>query len=263
MIFLKKLFGDMWGISRILGPYLAFQWAVSILIHCQSIFKQRNLQPADRAMGVGPFHVHIRPGVDFRIAGNSAFSGIREMYVRDVYLHNGLLTIEDGDVVVDLGANMGNFTNLALAQGKSVKVVSVEPGLALNEAYKQSVGLNPGFLERTQLIRAFIGTAGKTQEDLLEDGQYRGAQWLSEDELLSVCRLSKIDFLKCDIEGGEFGLLHPDSKLLQMTRKIAIEIHRFAGDVDGFMEMLVAQGFKLIAIQRDPDGTATVLGIRA
>lgn len=185
------------------------------------------------------------------------------MYVRDVYLRNGLLTIEDGDVVVDLGANMGNFTNLALAHGKNVRVVSVEPGCRLNEAYKKSVALNDGFIERTQLVRAFVGKMGAVQDCMLEDEQYRGVGWISEDELITSLQLSKIDFLKCDIEGGEFGLLHPGSKLLQMTRKIAIEIHQFAGDVDGFIKMLIAQGFELKSIQREPDGSATVLGIRA
>jgi len=117
MIFFKKLFGDFFGLSRILGPYFALKWASMILVHFPSILRRKDLQPADQAMGKGPFHVHFRSGVDFRIIGNGVISGIREIYVRDVYLRYGLLTIEDGDVVLDLGANMGNFTNLALAHG--------------------------------------------------------------------------------------------------------------------------------------------------
>ena len=247
-----------------LGPFLALKWIAMIPVRFPSILRQKNLQPADLAMGEGPFHVHFRSGVDFLVFGNSVISGIREMYVRDVYLRNGLLTIEDGDVVVDLGSNMGNFTNLALAHGKSVKVVSVEPSRGLNDSYKKSVALNDGFIERTRLVRAFVGQMGTKQEkSILEDEQYRDAEWMSEDELVTSNRLSKVDFLKCDIEGGEFGLLNPDSKLLKLTRKIAIEIHQFAGDVDGFIQMLVAQGFKLQYIQREPDGSATVLGIRS
>ena len=150
----------------------------------------------------------------------------------------------------------------AYTHGKSVRVVSVEPGSNLNDSYKKSIALNNGFIERTRLVRAFVGKMGTMQNSMLEDEQYRGAEWISEDELVTSNQLSKIDFLKCDIEGGEFGLLHPGSKLLQMTRKIAIEIHQFAGNVDGFMEMLIAQGFELKSIQREPDGSAIVLGIR-
>ncbi|UZR28743.1 FkbM family methyltransferase [Methylococcus mesophilus] len=247
-----------------LGLHPALKWAAMIPVNFLSIFRQKNLQAADQAMGEGPFHVHFRPGVDFCVCGNGAFSAIRgEMYVRDVYLGNGLLTIEDGDTVVDLGANIGNLTNLALAHGSSVRVNSVEPGLILNDSYKKSISLNDGFIERTQLVRASVGKMGAIQSSMLDVKQYKGAEWISEDELVSSTQLSKIDFLKCDIEGGEFDLLHSSSKMLQMTRKIAIEIHQSAGDVDGFIEMLVAQGFELKSIQREPDGSATVLGTRS
>ena len=47
-----------------------------------------------------------------------------------------------------------------------------------------------------------------------------------------------------------------------MAQKIAIEVHSFAGDVEKFLEMLVAQGFTLKYVQRDPDGTVTALGSR-
>lgn len=214
-------------------------------------------------MGVGPFVVDIpRYGVRFRIAGTEAFSGIREMYGRDVYLRNGTLTIRDGDHVVDLGANIGNFTNLALAHGPNVQVVAVEPGAHMNASFSSSVGLNPGYLERTRLINAFVGSIGGTQEAMLRSAEYRDAKWNSEDELISSAGTQQIDFLKCDIEGGEFGLLTPRSRLLHLTQSLAVEIHQFAGDVEGFIAMLRGCGFSILARQTDPDGFATVLARR-
>jgi FkbM family methyltransferase len=263
MGFLHKLLGDFCGLSRTLGIWAALRWLAWVAFHGATIIRQRNLQPADQAMGSGPFRVCFRPGVEFRIGGGSAISGIREMYVRDVYLRQGVLTIEDGDVVVDLGANMGNFSNLALAHGRSVTVFAVEPAGDLNMAYRQSIALNPGFSERATLVRAFFGSVAEPHKALLQDERYRDAPWLGEDELIALCGLSRVDFLKCDIEGGEFQLLHPGSKLLTMAQKIAIEIHQFAGDVDGFMAMLKSQGFVLRFIQRDADGSATVLAARA
>ena len=100
------------------------------------------------------------------------------------------------------------------------------------------------------------------QAEMLNDPQYMGAEWISEDQLIEQAGLTRVDFLKCDIEGGEFGLLHPESKLLAMTKKIAIEVHSFAGDVEQFLNMLVTQGFTLKYVQRDPDGTVTALGSR-
>ena len=258
----KKLVGDFLGLVRVLGPFNALKWAAMVLRNFRGIARARNLQLADRAMGEGPFKVCYSPNVCFQIVGSGAFSGIREMYVRDTYLRHGLLTIEDGDVVLDLGANMGNFTNLALGHGRSVRVVSVEPGRDLNDSYRRSLALNVGFVDRAQLFRAFIGTKDAKQEEMLVDPQYAGAEWIGEDQLITQAGLERIDFLKCDIEGGEFDLLNPESKLLKMARRIGIEVHHFAGDVEKFMTMLVEQGFQLKYVQRDPDGTVTVIGSR-
>lgn len=262
MSLFKKLFGDFFGLVHVLGPFLALKWAAMVLLNARGIFRARNLQLADLAMGEGPFFIRFSSDVYFRIAGPSAFSGIREMYVRDTYLRHGLLTIEDGDVVLDLGANMGNFTNLALAHGRSVRVISVEPGRDFNDTYRKSLALNAGFFDRVRLFRAFVGSMDEKQEKLLNTPQYSGAEWISEEQLISQAGFERIDFLKCDIEGGEFGLLHPGSRILAMAQKIAIEVHSFAGDVEQFLKMLVAQGFTLKYVQRDPDGTVTALGSR-
>lgn len=259
---IEKMMGDLRGIAIRVGPMVAMRWGLALILKLPSIIRTRNLQAADLLMGVGPFHVFYTSSVDFYILGSGAFSGIREMYVRDTYLHGGALAIEDGDVVVDLGANMGNFSNLALAHGQNVRVVAVEPNRDLNEVWKSSLGLNDGFLERAILVSGFIGMKGALQDQLMQDDRYREADWLSEEEFIDIAKLTKIDFLKCDIEGAEYGLLRPGGMLLNMVRKIAVEIHAFAGDVGGFQDMLRSEGFAIRYVQSDPDGTATVLAER-
>ena len=256
---LRKISGDIWGISRIVGLSTTAMWLAAILKNMPEIYRSGNLQVADRALGSGPFQVKYSDEVNFRITGPGALSGIREMYVRDTYLRGGCLKIDDGDIVLDLGANIGNFTNLALAHGPRVKVVAVEPGHALIRSMKASLTLNDGFAERVSVVKAFLGHASSVQLDLSDDPSYAGTSWMTEEELLEVTSLKCVDFLKCDIEGGEFGLLHRESALLRMTRKLAIEVHAFAGDVHPFIDMLKEVGFTIKHIQRDPDGTATVL----
>lgn len=84
-------------------------------------------------MGSGPFNVGGAilgsaddPGQDVSVV----FSGIREVWVRNVYLRpvdprhagprhvdpGGVLSIPEQGVIVDLGANRGTFTALALAR---------------------------------------------------------------------------------------------------------------------------------------------------
>lgn len=258
-----RLVGDAAGISMVLGVGYALRWVMAILRGGREVRASGNLQAADRAMGPGPFRIVMRRyGAQFGVVGPGAFSGIREMYVRDSYLRHGTLRVADGDVVLDLGANMGNFTNLALACGTKVRVVAVEPSEELNRTFWRSVGVNRGHRERVTLLRAFLGGTGSIRAELLSAPQYRDAAVMTEAELLLAGALDRIDFLKCDIEGGEFELLHRDSALLGLTRKLAIEIHAFAGDVDQFIRMLVDAGFGIRSIKRDPDGTATVLATR-
>ncbi len=258
-----KLPRDFAGLVRICGVLVALRWLVKVFRHFCEIVRHKNLQAADIAMGPGPFKIKLKSVSQFQIKGAGVVSGIREMYVRDVYSRGGWLAIEPGDIVVDLGANMGNFTNLALASDSSVRVVAVEPSKALNEMFRASVGLNPGFLDRTILIRGFVGRAQETQRKLIaSDENYAAAEWVTEMELISRGRIQHIDFLKCDIEGGEFGLLGPDSRLLSITRSLACEVHAFAGDVAGFIRDVESCGFVIGPIQRDSGGSATFLAKR-
>src|SRR5262249_33979286 len=143
------------------------------------------------------------------------------------------------------------------------RVVAVEPSSGLNEAFRRSVGTNDGYVERVILIRAFLGQIpDKVRSVIREDVNYCDAPWITEAEFIRQGQLTKVDFLKCDIEGGEFALLTTESKLLSITRSIAIEIHAFAGNVSDFIKTLEFCGFAIMAAKYDPDGSATVLGKR-
>jgi FkbM family methyltransferase len=260
----RLLSRDLIGLSRVCGLTIAVRWAACLAAEFRHVLQTRNLQVVDRAAGFGPFRVRYpTTRLPFTVAGDGVLSGVREMYVRDCYLRGGKLAIHDGDTVVDLGANVGNFTSLALAHGDAVRVVAVEPSQALNEAFEKSVGGNPGFRSRVTLIRGFLGEPCEKQLALTRDDRnYRDAKWLSESGFLEKAGIDRIDFLKCDIEGGEFALLGPGSRLVDMTRSLAVEIHAFAGDVDSLVASLHARG--LIPRHRDnqPDGSCVLLASR-
>ena len=252
------------GIARICGPAIAARWAASLLLRMGAVIRRHDMQPADAAMGEGPFTVRLPSfKASFRVAGPSVFSGVREMYVRDVYRRGEWVEPDADDVVVDLGANMGNFSAMALAWDPGVRVVAVEPSRSLNARFVESLGLNRGFLDRVQLIRAFIGSRGPIQEQVTaEDANYSDSEWITEDELMRRAAIRHIGLLKCDIEGSEFGLLGPRSKLLAITRVLACEVHASAGDVATFVADLQASGFGIDQIDRAPDGSVTLLARR-
>lgn len=257
---IKKFISDLVAINKVLGPLFLIKFILKTLSSFSTIIKYKSLQVVDLKMGSGPFNIKYNQNVSFWIQGNGIFSGIREMFLRDVYFKKGLLKIKDNDIVVDLGANIGNFSNLALAHGPNVKVFAVEPSKTLNKHFIQSLSLNNGFLNRFTLISAFFGSKIESILNKVKgDPDYTNIEFISEIELLNKIGVHKIDFLKCDIEGGEFFLIEKESILLDITKSIAIEVHAFAGDVYNFINEIELRNFKIIDLDFYKDGSCIIL----
>ncbi len=253
---LAKLYHDFRGLVRVCGPLVALRWLFYIHLHLLGILRSGNLGLADQAMGEGPFKVTLkRYKCEFEITGPGCIAGIREMYVRDVYLGASWLNFEPHGTVLDLGANMGNFTNMALAMDSTLHVIAVEPSSSLNRVFTKSVGLNPGHLARTTLIRAVLGDSC---ERMAGDANYTDAERLTEEQLLERAKFPQIDFIKCDIEGGEFKLLNRNSKLLAMTRALACEVHGNADQVEGFVANVERCGLTIGPSRCAEDGKSLV-----
>jgi FkbM family methyltransferase len=255
-----KLINDLFNLYFVCGFKLSLKWLINISANLTSIYKQRNLLIADALMGCGPFQIQMNT-LKFSIgippeAKGFPFSGIREMYARNVYLADDFC-IKDGALVLDLGANMGNFTNLALAHHDSVTVIAIEPSLQLNQYFDYSLNLN-GWRDRALLLRGFIGML---PDEVGNDDSYKGARVIAQNEILSYCNGRRIDFMKCDIEGGEYHFL-TDHRLLDNTDMLAIEIHAFAGKPKDFILFIKEIGFNIKRIKSDPDGTCTCLAYR-
>jgi FkbM family methyltransferase len=239
---LAKLFGDFRGIARVAGIGTALRWMACVALTLPSALKTRNLLAADRLMGDGPFRVRHAVGTAL-LTGESAFSGLREIWVRDVYASNGFLRVPDQGTVVDLGANMGNFSAQALAANRSARLIAIEPSASIGAKWARTMAIN-GFQDRAQLCRAFIGIfTDKQRHDFENDPAYGDAPTINEDEFLKRYAIDHIDFLKCDIEGSEFFMTESASRLLDITDRVAIELHDFGGDPQHFLDHLEERGF--------------------
>jgi FkbM family methyltransferase len=254
---LEKIASDARGIALRCGWFIALKWVGCIALTWRACAKVGNLQPADLKMGNGPFFVS-RNGATARLIGQQVFSGIREIWVRDVYLKNDYLSISRGALVVDLGANLGNFTGLALAQHVDVTVVAVEPSAHLSASLSAMAARN-GWTHRVAVKRAFVGLATGAQSGVLDNPDYRDAPFITEHDFLEEFQIRKIDFLKCDIEGSEFFMLDPSSKLLSLTSNLAIEIHSWGGSVPRFLEHVRNLGFEIGSVTTDASGCCIAL----
>jgi FkbM family methyltransferase len=255
--YVRTIARDAKGIAGVCGWLVVLRWLWCILLTSRECRTARNLQPADRRMGRGPFEV-LRQGARAKLAGPQVFSGIREIWVRDVYLKDNYLQIPPRGLVIDLGANMGNFTNLALAQHADVRVIAVEPSVTLSNIIRESLRMN-GWSSRASIKRAFVGIKTEVQFKVASDPDYRDAQYVSETSFLEEFNIQRVDFLKCDIEGSEFFLSEPGSKLLSLTNNLAIEIHPTGGSVKGFLGFLRNTGFEIGSVVEDGSGACIAL----
>jgi len=246
---ISQIISDFTGLIRVCGVTVALKWLFMVIIHFNECITSNNLQPADRALGRGPIRV-CREKAFGILNCDSLVSAIREIWVRDVYLKNNFLKIPNEGIVTDLGANAGKFSVLALAHNNKIKLIAVEPNEGLNKQFWAQMDLN-GWRDRVVLDRKFIGTVSPKQKMMLNDPESMDAGFITVEEFIKLHNIQSIDFLKCDIEGSEFGLIENDAPLLKLTKQIAIEIHDFAGDRHKFINKLKELGFTIGPIKND------------
>lgn len=171
--------------------------------------------------------------------------------------------IKEGDVVLDLGGNIGIFAHRAEVRGAS-KVISFEPVtptfncLIKNRGpktlvYKNAVGGKNGFTTfRIHTDYTHIGGGTSEDQDLLLNQRP-----IIHSERVIIIGINeifenmetKIDFMKIDIEGGEVDVLTSitDENLLSL-RCLSAEFHKSYEEFDIFQEKFVKRmnnlGFK-------------------
>ena len=148
----------------------------------------------------------------------------------------GNCQIREGDVVLDLGANIGAFAHRAEFRGAS-KVYSFEPIIETFECLK----LNRG--PKTKIFN--IGVSGKSGfERFILEGDFNsmgsGRMEKNQNEsnnliydeysyivdINEVLTLDRFDFMKVDIEGCEYSLLDSiTDENLSKIRCLALEFH--------------------------------------
>ena len=139
---------------------------------------------------------------------------------------NGDFKIDQGDVLVDVGAAEGNFA-LSVIE-KVSKVILFESDERWVEA------LNATFepwKEKVTIIRKFVG-------DITNEGFTTLDDFFAENE--------KVSFLKIDVEGAEMQLIKGAKRILQNTNhlKLAICTYHKQEDEKLFTEILRNHGFE-------------------
>jgi FkbM family methyltransferase len=126
--------------------------------------------------------------------------------------------VEEGDIVVDLGASLGPFTYKILPKNPKQCYV-VEPISHQIEILKKNVGQ-----ENVKIIQGAI--TDKKKIEISWDEMTESVPTFSFREFLDEQGINKIDFLKCDCEGGEYDVFQQSNiEFLKTIPKIVTEFH--------------------------------------
>lgn len=134
--------------------------------------------------------------------------------------------VNKGDTVVDLGACVGFFTCHALDRD-AARIVSVEPSRKHLKTLVRNVSdsyIDKGTIP-VQPIHAGIGsTANHFGNVFSDDSEYKRMSFL---DLVVDYDIPNIDYLKIDIEGGEYGIFTEMNfpYLKNNVKHIACEFH--------------------------------------
>jgi autotransporter strand-loop-strand O-heptosyltransferase len=177
--------------------------------------------------------------------------------------------IQEDDIVVDIGANIGIFSRFALLNGAKV-VHSIEPCKKYHGAL--DVNLNK-YNKNSKIYKIAISNINKKIE-IKESKHFGGDSFfidsknvdnnynvncLSLDSFIERNKINKIDFLKVDAEGSEIDIFNGISdNNLNKIKKIAIEYHHalFDYDIDtreGLVDKFRKLGFNLYVLFTSTD----------
>lgn len=180
---------------------------------------------------------------------------IIEVFVLDIYKIGKL---RKGDLVLDLGAGIGDFALAASrAVGDSGMIVAVEPNPIDFGILIRNIKAN-----RCHNIFAFnnaFSSLSRSVINLRFKDQYFTATTISANEILQFIKQkgkNHVDVIKMDIEGAEVDAIHSLRDFLSYVRAIMIELHGTKKEVDTLLKPF---GFKFKKLNRRDYLTSALL----
>jgi FkbM family methyltransferase len=169
-----------------------------------------------------------RNGVNFKLD----ISDLMEWYVYFGFREKGkgvfYSTIKKGDIILDIGANLGQITLIsAIKTGKKGKVISIEPDADNFKKLKSNIELNP--FDNIETFFVALSDKSGRGEIIIRDDSNHGMNRIhvnentgdipisTLDELL-LPSANKITHIKIDTEGYEFKILKGGINLIKKCR---------------------------------------------
>lgn len=180
-----------------------------------------------------------------------------EIYYQEVY--EKFFHVEEGDIVVDVGANIGMFSlKAAKSAGKDGLVIAIEPEEANVNLLHHNIKAN-GFNNVIVVKKAAGNRTGWVNLYLKEPGTHTilpsrtpfiRVEMDTLDNILSELGITEVNFLKIDTEGAEIEILQGAEKTLS-SKHIKISIAAYHSLPSGerefaqVVDFLASRNFKI------------------
>ncbi|MCC8116596.1 MAG: FkbM family methyltransferase, partial [Planctomycetes bacterium] len=186
----------------------------------------------------------------------------------------GNVTLKQGDVVVDAGANMGMFTAVAARAG--CRVLAFEPIKFIRETYlEKNVALHGGEVEilpyalsdrpeELQFVsfQENLGASRRVEDlhkDMKNEDPVEIVQALPLDDIVRDRGIERIDFIKADIEGSERRLLLGAREVLRnFAPKLSLCTYHLSDDPEVMTKIILDTQPKYRIVQRESKLYASV-----
>jgi len=196
---------------------------------------------------------YIRSAFDFDA------STLQEVYFKGIYQESD--SIKPGDTVVDVGGHIGSFTlKVAGEVGPGGLVVTIEPSTENFNLLSRNVETNR--LSNVRLYKVAAGSREGGEVDLQlakrrgENSLYGAAKsepigrervpMRTVDSIVQELHLTRVDFMKIDVEGAELEVLKGSSEtLLKYGPAIAMETHDFGPSEQEISAFLKERGYSV------------------
>lgn len=179
--------------------------------------------------------------VFFETMGDELAPGVFDDYsfVVDGNYEHGEVRLEEGDTVLDVGANFGLFACYAANKGN--QVIACEPSSKALEILRKNQKIYGDYIQILPIgLSDRKGKAVLYQSDdcalcsFVTPNKSIGEDYVeidTIDNLVEIGKITKIDYIKADIEGAERNMLAGAKKTLKtMAPKLAICTYHFPDD---------------------------------
>jgi len=185
-------------------------------------------------LGIG-IVLELRNGLRYLVRpGTTDLAVLNEAVLRNSYLSAGYVKLQEDAVVVDVGANIGDFTIQVAALCPRGRIYAIEP-ISHNARMIQLNSLLNGMSNITVLTVALgcgegdiaIHLAGsQSSGHFFSDRRPKETvRQITLQRLMRECSIERIDLLKLDCEGAEWDILPSCGELFPRIDQICMEFH--------------------------------------